>query len=337
MIFKNYILEQNPSTIVKYKMFLFYGENLGLQRDFKENIKNLNKDTEIIRLYQDEILKDANILITEVFNKSLFEEKKIIIIEQATDKLLDIIEEIEEEIQDEKILVFSEKLEKRSKLRNFFEKNKGCGVTACYNDNEITIRRIITNRLNKFDGLTTQIINLLIQNTNLDRNKVINEIEKIESCFLSEKLEIQKIEELLNIKTNEDFSNLRDEVLNGNKSNTNRLLADTDLIPENNIYYINIINQRLNKLKEINELKKNNTNVETLISNLKPPIFWKDKPIIINQLRKWGKNKIREALQKTYKIEIQIKSDPSVRKDLLIKNLLVDLCCSANSVLTNLK
>ena len=78
-------------------------------------------------------------------------------------------------------------------------------------------------------------------------------------------------------------------------------------------------------------MKQNGTNIETIISNLKPPIFWKDKPKLIEQSRKWNKNKIQDALKKTYDIELKIKSSSSIRKDLLIKNLIVDLCNTANS------
>ena len=124
---------------------------------------------------------------------------------------------------------------------------------------------------------------------------------------------------------------LKDEALNGNKINTNRLLADTVFEVDNNVYYLNSINQRINKLNEIENMKQENSNIESLISNLKPPVFWKDKPMLIEQSKKWNKNKIQAALEKTYNAEIEIKSNSSIRKDLLIKNLIIDLCTTASS------
>ena len=100
---------------------------------------------------------------------------------------------------------------------------------------------------------------------------------------------------------------------------------------ENNIYYLNSINQRINRLNEIENMKKESSNIETLVSNLKPPVFWKDKPILIEQSRKWNKDKIQKALRKTYNTEIAIKSNSSIRKDLLIKNLIVEICLTASS------
>ena len=331
MIYKSYILEQKINTILNYKMFLLYGENQGLKKDFKEKIQIENKNIKVLRLFQEEIIKNKNLLTNEILNKSLFDEKKIIFIEQANDKILEVLDEIIENIEEEKIFIFAELLDKKSKLRAYFEKSKSCGVVACYVDNEITIRNIITNSLNRYKGLTPQIINLIIQNTGLDRNKVNNEIEKIQSCFQDKIIDADKINLLLNIRTNEDFNQLKDAALNGNKKETNRLLTDTVFETENNIFYLNSINQRMNKLKEIENLKQKDTNIEILVANIKPPIFWKDKPILINQSKKWNKNKIQQALKKTYNAEIELKSNATIRKDLIIKNLIVDLCSEANA------
>ena len=331
MIFKSYILEQNIKSINNQKLFLFYGENQGLKKDLKEKLKIEYKNQEILNLLQDEIIKNKSILANEINNKSLFNEKKVIFINQVNDKILDIIEEVAENIQDERIFLFSDILDKKSKLRNYFEKSKSCGITACYKDNEIIIRKIIMMKLNGYQGLTSEVTNLIIQNTGLDRNKVTNEIDKIVSCFKNKKIDIKMLDSLLNVRTSDDFNQLKDEALNGNKINTNRLLADTIFEEENDIYYLNSINQRINKLNEIENMKKENSNIELIVSNLKPPVFWKDKPILIEQSKKWDKEKIRLALKKTYNTEIKIKSSSSIKKNLLIKNLIVELCITANS------
>ena len=331
MIFKSYVLEQNLKSIDNCKIILFYGENQGLKEEFKKNIKEANKNNEKLNLLQDEIIKNENLLINEISNKSLFNNKKIIFIDQVNEKILNIIEEMAEDVSDEKIVIFAGNLDKKSKLRSYFEKSKLCGIVACYQDNEITIKKIITNKLSDYQGLSTQVINFIIQNTGLNRSKVNNEIEKIKSCFLEKKINLEKIDLLLNIKTNDDFNKLKDEALKGNKIKTNKLLADTVFEPESNIYYLNSINQRINKLYEIEKMKQNNSNTETLVSSLKPPIFWKDKPVLIEQTNKWNENKIKKALEKTYTVELQIKTGSGIKNDLLIKNLMIDLCTVANS------
>lgn len=331
MIFKSYILEQNIQSISKYKIFLFYGENQGLKKEFKEKIKFHNKEKEILNLIQDEIIKNKDILTNEIKNKSLFNKEKIVFISQVNDKILEILEEVVEDIKEDNIILFADVLDKKSKLRNYFEKSKNCGIAPCYQDNEITIRKIILEKLNGYQGLSGQIINLIIQSAGLDRNKINNEIDKIISFFSNKKIELQAVDQLLNIKTNEDFNHLKDEALNGNKINTNRLLADTVFEPENNIFYLNSINQRINKLYEIDSYNKSNSDIEAMITSLKPPVFWKDKKILTEQAKKWDKKKIKFALSKTYEAEIEIKSNSSIRKDLVLKKLIVDLCTTASS------
>ena len=332
MIIKSFVLEKDIKLILNYKAILFYGENEGLKNDFKISLKKNFDKFDILNYFQDEIIKKENNLLQEIFNRSLFEKEKIIFINQASDKIVNILNQLIEENENVKIIFFSEVLDKKSKLRNYFEKSKLCGSVACYPDNEIAIRKIIEKKLNGYSGLTPQIINSIIQNSDLNRNKVNNEIEKIITFFQDKKIDADKLETLLNHKINDDFDKLRDEALNGNKNNTNRLLADTVFDTENNFFYLNSINQRINKLNEIEDLKKTGKNVELVVSQLKPPIFWKDKPIIIEQSKKWSKDKIITILKKTYNAEIELKSNSSIKKDLLIKNLLVEICYTANSV-----
>ena len=331
MIFKSYIIEKNLNTINNCKLFLFYGENDGLKKDLKEKIKKENINSEILNLYQDEVLANSDLLLNEVLNKSLFQNKKIIFVNETTDKVFPLIEELANNIDNEKIFFFSSILEKRSKLRNFFEKENNCGICACYQDNALTLRKIIEEELKTFQGLTSSVTNLIIENTGLDRNKLNNEITKIKSFFNNEKLNIQKVDDLLNVKTNEDFDQLKDEALKGNKVKTNKLLAETIFEAEKNFLYLNSINQRINKLKEICERTENGEKIEDIITKMKPPIFWKDKPMLIEQSKKWNKSRINTMLEKTYDVELKIKSNPNINKEILFKNLIVELCSVANS------
>ena len=169
-----------------------------------------------------------------------------------------------------------------------------------------------------------------MDNCNLDRDKLNNELSKILVFFDDKKLVNDKLEALLNNKINNNFSLLKDNALSGNKISTNKLLSDTVLEPEKNVFYLATINQRLNKLAETDQLAKK-TSLEDAINVIKPPIFWKDKPVFLMQAKKWNSNKIKGALNKTYNLEIEIKSNPVVDKSLLMKKLLVDICILANS------
>ena len=329
MIYKSYLVEQNIS-LINENLILFYGENLGLKDEFKKIVKLNNENIEIINFNQEEILKKPDIFYNEILNISLFEKRKIYFINNANDKILEIIKDIEPKIDAQKLYIFSEILDKRSKLRGFFEKGKNCALIACYADNESTIKKIILNKLNKFSGLSTQNINLILEKSGLDRVKLNNELEKIIIFFTDLKIENNKLELLLDKRENNDFNLLKDEAFNGNKIKTNKLLSDTIIENEKNILYLSIINQKLNKLADIFELSKTH-NFESAISMVKPPIFWKDKPAFINQIKKWNTNKVKHILQKTYNLEIDIKSNPIINKNILMKKLIIDICEMANA------
>ena len=259
----------------------------------------------------------------------MFEEKKAIFIDQVSDKILNQILEIENISTDIKIYLFSGVLEKKSKLRNYFEKSKDTCSIACYEDNNITLKIIIQRKIKDLKGINMQNINLILENSNYSRTKLNNELDKIKDFFHDKVLNIEKLEDLLNLKTNDDFNKLKDAAFMGEKKNTNILLSDTILEEDQNFFYLNSINQRLGKLLEIN--KSSAENLEIAVNNLKPPVFWKDKQNVINQARKWNKNKIKSIMKKTYDIEIKIKSNSIINKKLLIKKLLVDLCSLANA------
>ena len=324
MIVKSYIFENDLNKFNEFKSFLFHGVNLGLKLELKKKVKANNKKDLILSLNQNDLLEN-DILFNEINISSLFQERKIVFIENCNDKILPDLQNVIDKLDKNKIIIFSDSLDKKSKLRNFFEKEKNIACIACYEDNEITLKKIINNKLKGFNGLDNHNINMILNCTGFDRVKLNNELDKILACFTDKLLDPNKLEALLNIKTNEDFNLLKDEAILGNKIKTNKLLSDTILEPEKNILYLNIINQRLNKIKEILE-KTNTSNLENTINNLKPPIFWKDKPVILSQAKKWNTKKINYFLNKTYKTELEFKSNNNIDKSLLLKKILIDLC-----------
>ena len=184
MILKSYIVEQNTAILNDYQATLLYGENSGLKEDIKLKIKDQNKKAEIFFFFEEEILKNKNILYENFANESLFSEEKIFFLEQATDKILEqILEVLEKKNEKIKIYIFSEILDKKSKLRNLFEKDKRVAIFACYEDTEKTLINYIVKELAGFKGLTGEIINLIITNSGSNRKIIQNEIVKIKVFF----------------------------------------------------------------------------------------------------------------------------------------------------------
>ena len=168
MITKSYLVEKDIKLLTRFNSILFYGENIGLKKEFKKKIKNLYEKSLILNYIQDEVL-NTEILPNEIGNISLFEDKKIIFIENVNDKIYPLFEDVIKNIGNNKIIFFADILDKKSKLRSYFEKSKTLSSVACYRDNEIGIRKLILDELSGYEGLTGEIVNLLIQNTDLDR------------------------------------------------------------------------------------------------------------------------------------------------------------------------
>jgi len=326
VIIKSYITEQNPGTLNNYRAFLFYGENDGIKNDFKLKIKSTNQNSEIINFFENEIIKNKNILYENVVNESLFNEKKIIFIHAATDKILnEICESLEKKNQSIKIYIFSNNLEKKSKLRIFFEKEKNLATCPCYQDNERTLNNYISNEFKGFKGLTGELINLIIENSSLNRKIIQSEIIKIKSFFNEKIINKNNLLEILNIKYNAGFEEIRDKALTGKKNKVNKLLSEIEILNEECFLYLNILNFRILKLIEIQKINVTFHNHEKSIESLRPPIFWKDKPIYIEQLKKWNLEKLDKAAAMIGEAEALMKINSQIRNDVIIKNLVIFL------------
>ena len=333
MLLKSYLVENNTNSLKNYICTLFYGENNGLKIDFKNKIKHENKESEIINLFEEDLLNNKNILLNEFNNLSLFSSKKIIFLHEISDKVLNQIEEIiNKRNEDVQIYIFSKILDKKSKLRSLFEKNKELAAIACYQDNERSLHQYISNKLRNLKGVTPEIINFIMKNSYLDRGIINGEIEKIKTYFTDNQIEKNKIESLLNIKDNENFEKVRDATLLGDKINVNKLIGEIRFQSEENFYYLNQLYLRFSKLLEVQDFNESIKNYEITLEQIKPKIFWKDKPAFLRQLKIWDIQKIQSAITDISNIEILMKTNSQIQNGILIKNLLINLCTQATKV-----
>ena len=332
MILKSFIVEKNVSIIDQYFVTLFYGENIGFKDEIKQKIKEKYKNYERVNFNQDEIIKNEELLEEQIYNISLFKKNKVIFINEVSDKVKKIILEINEKAQDNiKIFLFSQNLEKKSILRSYLDKSKNTAVIPCYQDNHRTLSEYFRRSLDGYSGINQETINLLIENSGFDRKVLSNEIDKIKSLFLDKKIKVEKLDNLINNTYNLDFDELRDSCLEGNKEKLNRNLGNLVLQNEDAYFYINNLNFRIEKLLKLQKQLKIDKNVDLAIENMKPKIFWKDKPIYTRQIQKWNSEKLERAKKDLIDTEIKMKTKLNNYNNTLIKNLLVNLNSIANS------
>jgi len=315
-----------------YKFYLFYGDNEGLK---EENIKNLfekNYENKIYRYEEKEILDNINIFFHSVLTKSFFDNEKLIIVNRATDKIRAIIEDLMEKNPDDvQIIINSKNLEKKSTLRKLFEKEKTIVCVPFYEDNNQTLNSIISLFFrNKKIPISQQLINVLIERSRGDRKNLNNELNKIETYSLNKKnLNIEEIIKLTNLADNYSSSELVDHSLAKNTRKTVTILNENNYSDEDNIIIVRTLLTKLKRLVKIYERVDGKNNIEQAISAYKPKIFWKDKPLVTQQIKSWTKDSLENLIYKTNEIELLIK-----KNSVLAKNILADFIIN-NSKKTN--
>ncbi len=330
MILKSFLVEKNLSLLDKYSVILFYGENIGLIDDIKEDIKNKYKEFEKINLYQDEIIKNENLFDEQANNSSLFNINKLIFINEVSDKIEKRISKYKEN-KSNKIILFSQSLDKKSKLRTFFEKGKHVAIIPCYQDNHRTLSEYIRIKLKNFEGLNQELVNILIENSDYDRKVLAGELHKIRSLFINKKINTEKIIDLLNNPYNIDFNKLRDSCFDGDKLKLNFYLGNISLKNEDAYLFLASLNQRILRLSQLQDQIHIDKNLEKAMENLKPRIFWRDKGIFLRQIKKWNQKKLKIAKEIVNETEIGIKTKFNNYSSIIIKNLLLKIFNLANS------
>ena len=331
MILKSF--ELNKIKLNNHKFYLFYGDNDGLKEETIKNLFEKNYQDKIHRYEEKEIIDNVNDFFNTVLTKSFFDNEKLIIISRATDKIKGILEElIEKDPNDINIILNSKNLEKKSSLRKLFEKEKSIICVPFYEDTNQTLNSIISIffRNNKIP-ISQQLINVLIERSRGDRKNLNNELEKIESFLKSkENINLDQIMKLTNLADNYGASELIDQSLAKNTRKTVTILNENNYSDEDNIIIIRTLLARLKRLVKIYELIDKKNNIEQAISECKPPIFWKDKPLVVQQIKYWKKNSLKNLIYKTNEIELLIKKNSGIAKNIL-SDFIIDNSRKANS------
>ena len=318
MILKSF--EISKLKLNQHNFFLFYGDNEGLKEETIKNLFETNYQGKIHRYEEKEILDNKNEFFNSILTKSFFDNEKLIIINRATDKIKETIENlIEKNPQDIQFILNSKNLEKKSILRKFFEKEREIICAAFYEDNNQTLNSIISQFFrNKKISISQQLINILIERSRGDRKNLNNELAKIESFSLNKKnINLQEIIKLTNLADNYSASELIDYSLAKNTRKTVTILNENNFSDEDSIIIIRTLLAKLKRLVKIYELVDEKNNIDQAVSAFKPPIFWKDKPLVTQQIRSWGKKRLKILIYESNEIEFLIKKNSSIGKNIL--------------------
>ncbi len=329
MIIKNYQLENN--NISKYNLFLLYGDNEGFKNEIIKKIYEVNKYKNFL-YYEKEILNNIENFYNSLISKSFFENEKTIIIKNASDKILNILKNIiEKDLEKIIIILDAEILDKKSKLRNFFEKERNLACIAFYPDDFKNLNFIVQKFIKeKRIKISQESINLIIERSNGSRLHLKKELEKIELYALNKKeIETSEIIKLTNLGKNFNISELVEACLVKNQKKLSKIINENSFSNEDTII---IIRTFLLKAKRLLDLRKNikiNPNLETVISSYKPLIFWKEKEIVKQQLKIWSEEKLQKLINEINNTELLIKKNINISLNILLNFIFI------NSKITN--
>ena len=310
MIIKNFELEK----IKKSNLFLYllYGQNEGLKKEVIENcfIKNFKG---LIEKYDEkDVIENQDEIHSKIFNKSFFEKEKIILISRTSDKIVNFIEKIlEKNVSDIKIICLSEILEKKSKLRNLFEKNSKLICIPFYADDNKKLTQLCGDFFKKKNvPISREILNIIVDKCQGDRNNLNQELGKVE-MFIdgNTNVEVSDILKLVSLSENYSVSELVDSCLSKNIKNTSKILNENSYTNDDCML---ILRTMLNKTKRLIKLRDDyevTKNLDSTVSNFRPPIFWKDKDVIKKQLLKWDKKNSSKLIFEINELEKIIKKN----------------------------
>ena len=322
MIYKAFELKKIPDNAIFY---LLYGKNEGLKKDCVNEILKKN-DGKVFNYEEKQIKDETGSFYENILSGSLFESNKIFIINRASEKIFDTIQDlINRNINNIRIIINAGILETRSKLRSLFEKNKDLVCVPTYPDNNNTLTKLTAFFFKKENiAISQQNINMIVDKCNGDRNNLNNELDKIKNYTLSKKkISAQEIFRLINLSENHELSELIDSCLAKNKSKTINILNENNYNAEDSIV---ILRTFLSKAKRILKLAiqlNQNKDINKTINSAKPPIFWKEKEILRVQLEKWKPNKIEDLIKDLNDIELKIKQNYNY-STLIITNFILE-------------
>ena len=307
MIIKSY--EINKIDFNRVNIILLHGQNQGAKEEIISKI--LSEKNQFLSKYDEkEVLENLEIFYNNCTSRSLFESEKIIVINRSTDKIYKVIEQIENSnLSGILLIIEASNLDKKSKLRSFFEKSKDHLSIAFYPDNYQTLYKYVIEFIKeKKLTISNSNINLIINKSNGDRGFLKNELNKIYLFSLGgKKINSENLSKLTNLIENHSFSELVDNCLAKNKSKTIAIINENNFNNEDSIIISRTFLQKLKKIKILCKDYAENKDLNKTISNAKPPIFWKDKEIVKSQIEKWKINQINQLIIEINEIEFRIK------------------------------
>ena len=316
----------------KKNIFLIYGDNQGLKEEIIQIITQGFAKENVIKHTEKEILTNLDLLYNSLYTKSFFDQERVILIDNISEKIKTEIEKILEKKINDILILISQNLEKKSKLRNLFEKEKNLVCIPVYKDDSKTLLAIANSFFReKKINISAECLNIIVERSSEDRKNLQNELKKIE-MFIGDKkkIELNDLIQLTNLSENYSINRIVDHCLAKNSRLTLKALNENIFSQEENMIIIRSFLSKAKRLLKLVEDFEKTQNIDVTLSNAKPPVFWKDKDITKKQIKIWTKNKLELLIKNINHIEVIVKKNAEISKS-IIQDFIIELSTKANN------
>ena len=312
MIIKSFEVDKIKSK--NYKSILLYGVNQGLKEELIKTSILKDFSGEILKYDESEVLEKSEIILESLLSGSLFDEQKLILISRCSNKIYSFLEKfLEKDISKVLVVLNSENLDKKSKLRTLYEKSKNLICVPFYEDNQQSLSIFANKYLqSKNLKLSREILNLIIERSQGDRGNLKNELEKIENLSLSKRnISNEDVINITNLAENYTVFELVDSYLAKNQKKVSKIINENNFVNDDSIIILRTLLSRSKRLLKLKNMQNVNKSIDDTISDYRPPIFWKEKDIVKQQMSNWSEEEVKEKIFEISNLEILIKRSTS--------------------------
>ena len=313
---------------------MFYGPNFGLiNLIYKKTILllsiDLNDPFNVSKIDGNEFKDNPSILNDNISTFSMTKDKRVVLLDLTYVTINKVIENIilntiKEKNNDFLLLIKSNNLGSKNELVRFIEKLDNGILVPCYEENSNNIKIQISRLFNQYKLIfSPDFVSTLSSKFNSDTSINLMEIKKLES-FLMDNENITE-ERILSIVTDNIDINLNKIIQHCSSGKIQEALFSLDKIYENSNTAISITRLFVKQFKIIETVLlavQKGSNMSETINNMRPPIFFKDRPLLTLQCQLWSLKKVDLIFKRLIEVELKLKSNIFSNKILLSQFIL---------------
>lgn len=249
-------------------------------------------------LSAEKLEEDPARLADELAAMSFTGDRRLIMIREATDKIAEVIQGCVELLNPGNYLILcADDLGPRSPLRLMAEAAPQIAALPCYKDEGVGLSQLIRTTLRGY-GFQAEdaVIHYLSQELGGDRMIILSELEKLALYFYGEtRLNLDAVAAVVSEAGEKSFDDVAQAVASGQIETLCRALDRLFMEGEPFVAVLRSVQRYFSRLAEVQALVAQGQSVDQAVKSLRPPVFFKQQPMMIQHARRWTSRKLDQA------------------------------------------